>query len=122
MDKEVWFYCCVRYLDNEYFHTNNKNDMIRFIPTTQCVTIYKDGTTDCFGYYKYKAARQKNDRFIYSIMYNNLRRMCRIIEYSSTPINNNLTNSKRIKKLLSEYKRFKKDIDYAKRYWIGGDK
>lgn len=122
MDREVWFYCRIRYLDNEYFHTHNKNNMIPFIPITHCITVYKDGTTDSFGYYKYKVARQKNDRFIYNILYGGLVRTCRIIEYSSTPIDNKLTNFKRIEKLLNEYKRIKEDINYAKRYWIGGDK
>lgn len=69
-DKEVWFYCHVKYL---------KKGVISDIAPDEWVSVYRDGTTNKFCVFK---PTEIWDNFLYSSMYGTVFRAYRIVEFS----------------------------------------
>lgn len=94
-DKEVWFYCHVKYL---------KKGVISDIEPDEWVSVYRDGTTDKFGIFK---PTEVWDNFLYYSMYGIVFREYRIVEFCSLPY---IVSKSKVKSLLREYFDLKKAI------------
>ena len=94
-DKEVWFYCHVKYL---------KKGVISDIASDKWVSVYKDGTTNEFCVFK---PTEIWDNFLYSSMYGTVFKAYRIVEFCSFPY---IVSKSKVKSLLRDYFDLKKAI------------
>ena len=102
MSKNILYYCRVRYLNAKEFDIKCKNSAIWFIPPLYNVEVYDDGTTSEFGYFKINP----NDRFLCCTYWNEPIKVCRITEYSSSPITEKKTSIE-LKNILNQYQELK---------------
>ena len=100
MSKNILYYCRVRYLNPKEFalKCEYENSVIGVIPPLYNVEVYDDGTTSEFGYFKINP----NNRFLYCTFGNKLIKVCRITEYSSSPMAEKKT-SLELKDTLNQY-------------------
>ena len=88
---DIAYYCRVRYLNEKKFFDTCLNPNIPFISPDASIEVHKDGTMkldgaiDLFGYFK----MELYDRFLYCTHYGKKIKECRIIDYSSEPIEYN---------------------------------
>lgn len=104
MSKNILYYCRVRYLNPKEFilKCECENSVIGVIPPLYNVEVYDDGTTSEFEYLKITP----NDRFLYCTFGNKLIKVCRITEYSSSPIAEKKTTLE-LKNILNQYQELK---------------
>ena len=108
---DIAYYCRVRYLNEKKFFDTCLNPNIPFISPDASIEVHKDGTMklygaiDLFGYFK----MELYDRFLYCTYHGKKIKECRIIEYSSEPIEYNKARIE-LKNILEEYKEFRKEL------------
>lgn len=107
MSKNILYYGRVRYLNPKEFilKCEYENSVIGVIPPLYNVEVYDDGTTSEFEYFKINP----NDRFLYCTFGNKPIKVCRITEYSSSPIVDKKTTLE-LKNILGQYQELKDQI------------
>lgn len=111
IDKNALYYCRVKYLDIDEFVFQRQNTAIPLIPPYYNVEVYGNGRTNLFGYYA------MGDRFLYVVNKGIPQKVCRIIEYSSSPITESKTHLE-LKNILEQYKEMKDRIKRLKRVML----